>query len=278
MGHKNCKKADNRVIVIAEIGENHIGDMNIARTLIRQAAGAGVDYVKFQSYQPQNFRINDPEYKWFKRVCLSDAAHFMLKEYAQKHNVGFLSSPFSLERARFLRETLGLKYMKVASGMLLNFPVLDYLNCAGIQTIFLSTGMATTREIRAALARLKKIKKIYLLHCVSQYPCKDAETNLLSIDFMRKKFIGYDIGYSDHTIGCLASIVAVGLGARVIEKHFTLNKDAKEGTDHILSADPEELKDMVSKIRRVEVFLGAKNKEPALSESKIKHFIRNRFI
>ena len=99
--------------------------------------------------------------------------------------------------------------------MLLNFPVLDYLNCAGIQTIFLSTGMATTREIRAALARLKKIKEKYTFCIVYRnIRVKMRKLIFLSIDFMRKKFIGYDIGYSDHTIGCLASIVAVGLGAR----------------------------------------------------------------
>lgn len=265
------------VIIIAEIGENHIGNIDIAKGLIKKAAAAGADYVKFQSYKPENFRIDDPEYNWFKKVFLSDEAHFMLKEYAEKCGIKFLSSPFSLERARFLCEKLGLKEIKIASGMMLIFPILDYINQHS-DTVFLSTGMATIPEIKMALSHLDKIKKCCILHCVTQYPCRYEEANLLAIKALQSEFPGFEIGYSDHTIDYLASLVAVSLGAKVIEKHFTFNKKTQEGTDHVLSVDPEELKDMIKYIRQTEIILGEPKKEPTSSERKIKDFIRTRFI
>ena len=116
------------VIIIAEIGENHIGDMGIAKMLIEKAAEAGVDYVKFQSYKPENFKLDDPEYEWFKKVFLSDEQHYELKEHAERCGIKFLSAPFSIERAKFLCEKLGLKEIKIASGVMLNLPILDYIN------------------------------------------------------------------------------------------------------------------------------------------------------
>lgn len=265
-----------KAVIIAEIGENHLGDMNIARELIIKAAEAGADYAKFQSYIPDNFRKDDPEYDWFKKVSLSDEAHFMLKECAGKYGIKFLSAPFSLERAKFLCEDLGLKEIKIASAMLLNFSVLDYVN-EYAEIVFLSTGMATIPEIKQALSHLDKVKKCYILHCVTQYPCKDEEANLLAIQVLQEEFSGYSIGYSDHTVGCLAPIVAVSLGARVIEKHFTFDKNAKEGTDHIISAEPKELKEMIKGIRKIMLLLGEKTKEATVGECGIKDFVRNRF-
>ena len=266
-----------RVIIIAEIGENHIGNIDIAKRLIKKAAEAGADYVKFQSYKLEDFKLNDPEYEWFKKVSLTDEVHFVLKEYTEKFGVKFLSSPFSIERAQFLCEKLGLKEIKIASGMMLNFSVLDYVN-EHAETVFLSTGMATITEIKTALSHLNRVKKCYLLHCVTQYPCKDEEANLLAITVLQKEFPNYKIGYSDHTIGYLTSILAVALGARIIEKHLTFDKKAKEGTDHILSVEPDELKDMVRSIRKAELALGKAKKEPTSDECKIKEFVRSRFI
>jgi len=265
-----------KVIVIAEIGENHIGDMEIAKMLIEKAAEAGADYVKFQSYKPEDFKKEDPEYEWFKKVSLSDEAHFMLKECAKKSGIKFLSSPFSLERAKFLCENLGLKEAKIASGMTLNFNVLDYLN-DHVDTVFLSTGMATIEEIGNVLSHLNKVKKTYIMHCVTQYPCKDEDANLLAIKTLQDKFPNYEVGYSDHTIGCLAPVAAVALGAKVIEKHYTFDRNAAEGTDHVLSVDPEGLKDMIKDVRRIENLLGVYGKKPTEGEGEIIDFVRNRF-
>jgi N,N'-diacetyllegionaminate synthase len=270
------KMNNDKIITIAEIGENHIGDMNIAKMLIRQAASAGADYIKFQSYKAGNFKKDDPEYEWFKKVSLSDEDHFKLRDYAKKHKIKFLSSPFSLERAKFLCERLGLKEIKIASGVMLNFKILDYVN-KHAHTVFLSTGMATVKEIKLALSNLKKVKNCYILHCVSQYPCQDEEANLKAILSLRKQF-KYPIGYSDHTIGTEACVAAVALGARVIEKHFTFDKKCHEGTDHILSANADEFKKMVEKIGRIAKMLGKEEKKPTKGEKKILHFVRERFL
>ncbi len=264
-------------IIIAEIGENHKGNMDIAKTLIEKAAEAGADYVKFQSYKPENFRKEDPEYEWFKQVSLSDEDHFLLKKYAYKNGIKFLSSPFSVERSKFLFEKMGLKEIKIASGVMLNFPILDLIN-AQARTVFLSTGMAKIHEIENALAHLQKIPNLYILHCVTQYPCKDEEANLKSVLSLKKIFPQHKIGYSDHTIGIEGCLAAAALGAEVIEKHFTLDKNATEGTDHIISVEPDELKDMVRSIRKIELQLGEEKKEPTLSEQEIKDFVRKRFV
>lgn len=266
-----------RVIIIAEIGENHIGNMDIAKNLIEKSAEAGADYVKFQSYKPENFRKDDPEYRWFKKVSLSDDAHSILKEYAEKNGIKFLSSPFSVERAKFLLEKVKLEEAKIASGVMLNFPILDYINTRA-KTVFLSTGMSKISEIKNGLKHLKDIPNIYILHCVTQYPCKEEEANLRAIISLKKAFPQHKIGYSDHTVGTEACLAAVALGAEVIEKHFTFDKNAREGTDHIISVEPEELKDLVKSIKKVESLLGKEKKEPTLSEQKIKDFIRNRFV
>ncbi|NQT46490.1 MAG: N-acetylneuraminate synthase family protein [Candidatus Omnitrophica bacterium] len=266
-----------RVKIIAEIGENHIGDMDIAKRLIREAAEAGADYVKFQSYRPENFSTDDPEYEWFKKVSLSDGAHSMLKRYAEECGIEFTSSPFSVERAEFLCGELGLKEIKIASGVMLNFPILNYIN-SRVDTVFLSTGMATLDEIRDALAHIKDVPNVYLLHCVAQYPCEDKEANLKAISILKNRFPACGIGYSDHTIGTDACLMAAALGAQVIEKHFTFDKNAKEGTDHILSLEPAELKALVKSVRRAESLLGKDAKEPTPGEERIKEFVRSRFL
>ena len=267
-----------KIVIIAEIGENHMGNTDTAKKLIRAARKAGADFVKFQSYRPENFRPDDPEYSWFRKVSLSDRAHRELKEYAEKCGIGFLSSPFSLERAKFLCETLGLKEIKIASGVMLNIPLLDYINTRPDTTVFISTGMATIDEIGHALAHLGKICDLYILHCTTQYPCEDEEANVRSIAGLRKAFPRYKIGYSDHTVGIEACLAAAALGAQAIEKHFTFDKAVKEGTDHVISVEPDELRNIVKSIRRIEVLLGSEEKFPTPGEQKIRDFVRNRFI
>jgi N,N'-diacetyllegionaminate synthase len=264
-----------KTIIIAEIGENHMGDMERAKKMITEAAKAGVDMVKFQSYLASEVADTDPEKEWFAKVQLSDEAHYELKEYAEKHGVEFLSSPFSLNRAKLLCEGVGLKKIKIASSELLNFPLLDYID-QHAETVFLSTGIATLAEIKLALTHLSKAKTCYLMHCVTQYPVRPEDANLNVITTLRAEFPRHHIGYSDHTVGLQAALTAVTLGAEVIEKHFTLDKSLP-GTDHILSADPDELRQLVIGIRDVETLLGSHHKKPTDDETKIKPFVRSRF-
>lgn len=264
-----------RVIIIAEMGENHLGDVGRAKKMIADAAEAGADMVKFQSYLASEVADTDPEKEWFAKVQLSDKAHYELKEYAEQHGVGFLSSPFSVNRAKLLCEGLGLKNIKIASSELLNFLLLDYIN-EHVETVFLSTGMATLEEIDNALSHLGSVT-CYIMHCVTQYPTKPEDANLHAITTLKAAFPRHPIGYSDHTIGIDAGIVAVALGASVVEKHFTFDKNYPEGTDHILSATQEEFKEMVARIRQVEIMLGDGIKQPSPGERKIMDFVRSRF-
>lgn len=267
-----------RTRIIAEIGENHLGSVPLAKRMVEEARIAGADIVKFQSYFGKDFKPDDPEKEWFRKVELSNESHFELKELADKCGLEFLSSPFSEERAHFLVQELGLRTIKVASGVLLNFPILDHLDSAGLDEVIVSTGMATMNEIHASLSHLKHVKKLTLLHCTSQYPCPDSETNLLAISALKDAFPSLEVGYSDHTVGMEACLGAAALGATVVEKHFTLNKGWREGTDHVLSLEPGEFKGMVDSIRRIEVMRGKRLKEPTEGEQQILGFVRSRFI
>jgi sialic acid synthase SpsE len=264
-----------KTCVIAEIGENHGGDWELARKMIAAAAHAGADVVKFQSYRGSDVSDDDPERDWFRRVELTNSQHFELKKITEQHDVQFLSSCFTLERARFLVEELGLRQVKVASSEMLDFELLDYLNDAA-STIFMSTGMATLDEVREAVSRLHNVPEVYILHCTTCYPCPPDEANLSALQTLQQAFPDRLVGYSDHTVGTLASVIAVGLGARVIEKHFTLDRSLP-GTDHVLSATPEEFQQLVDDIRIVESLLGSSEKKPTLSELQVRDVVRNRF-
>jgi sialic acid synthase SpsE/spore coat polysaccharide biosynthesis protein SpsF (cytidylyltransferase family) len=249
--------------------------MELAKRMVAEAAAAGADIVKFQSYLASEVADNDPEKEWFKKVQLSDEAHYELKEYAEKQGVEFLSSPFGINRAELLCEGLGLRKIKIASSEMLNFHLLDYVN-EHAETVYLSTGMATLEEIEEALQHLNKVETCYIMHCVTQYPTKPEDANLRAIVTLKTAFPEYHIGYSDHTIGDQAALTAVALGAEMIEKHFTLDKNLP-GTDHILSADPNELRALVKNIEKVEILLGSYIKKPTEEEKKIKSFVRSRF-
>ncbi len=264
-----------KTIVIAEIGENHVGDWGLSRKMVVAAAEAGADIVKFQSYLGSEVKDGDPEKDWFTKVQLPDELHFEIKALAERHGIEFLSSPFSLNRAKFLVEELGLRKIKVASSEMLNFRMLDYLN-RRVDAVFLSTGLATLEEIREAVSRLQDVKEVYILQCTTQYPCPPEEANLAIIQTLKRDFPQRHVGFSDHTLGIRAAIAAVALGAEVIEKHFTLDKTLP-GTDHILSTDPAELKALIEEIRTVEVLLGDGVKRPTRSEESVKLFVRSRF-
>ena len=263
------------VTVIAEIGENHLGDAAMAHRMIEEAAKAGADIVKFQSYRGTDARADDPERDWFQRVELSDALHRELQARTQQCGAEFLSSPFTLERARFLCEDLGLRTIKIASSELLNLSLLDYVN-ERADVVFLSTGMASLEEIAQALTHLTRVGTTAILHCVTQYPAEDTEVNLRAIQVLADAFPRHPIGYSDHACGIEASLAAVALGAIVIEKHFTLAKTLP-GTDHRLSASPEEFAQMVQQIRRIERLLGQRIKAPTPRELAIRDFVRSRW-
>jgi len=212
-----------RALIIAEIGENHGGDWKLARLMITEAARAGADVVKFQSYLGTDVPNNDPEKEWFTKIQLPDSMHFELKAYAEQFGVEFLSTPFSLGRARFLVEELGLRKIKVASSEMLNFAILDYLN-GKVESVFLSTGLATLEETRLAVSHLNRVPQVCVMQCTTQYPCPQEEANLSVLTTLKKAFPNCQIGYSDHTVGILAPVLARALGAEVIEKHFTISR------------------------------------------------------
>ena len=264
-----------KVRIIAEIGENHAGDWALARRMLDEAVRAGADIVKVQSYRGADVAEKDPERDWFTQVQLPDELHFELKAAAERQGVEFVSSPFSLERTRFLCEKVGLKSIKVASSEMLNRPMLEYLN-RNAKTVYLSTGLATLEEVREAERLLDRVPDLCILHCVTQYPLEDADANLRAVTALKQAFPGRTVGYSDHTIGITAAVAAVALGAEVIEKHFTVDRSLP-GTDHLLSALPEEFKAMVEQVRRVEAMLGQGTKNPSAGELKIREFVRSRF-
>jgi sialic acid synthase SpsE len=267
--------ASRSVIVIAEIGENHLGEVARAREMIVAAARAGADVVKFQSYRGEDVASDDPERDWFSQVELSDAEHHELAEVARQNGVAFLSAPFSLERARFLVEDLGCEMVKVASSELTNTALLEYL-AQRVRSVFLSTGMSYLDEVAEAVERLAGVDDLYVMHCTTAYPCPVDDANLACITTLRRAFPDHHVGYSDHTIGPLAAVAAAALGAEVVEKHFTLDKSLP-GTDHVLSATPEELEQLVREVREVERLLGSPVKAPTESELLIRDLVRQRF-
>ena len=267
-----------KTTVIAEIGENHLGNMDMAKAMLMAAAEHGADVVKFQSYRAADTAADDPDREAFAQVELSDEAHFELRDLAREQGVRFLSSPFTKERASFLVEELGLSEIKVASGKMHNTKLLDFLNSKhdAVRTIYFSTGMATVDLIRDSLTHLADIERIVMMHCVSTYPLDDADANLRAITTLRREFPDHEIGYSDHTCGIQACVAAVALGATVVEKHFTFNT-LMPGTDHLGAMTPQTQAEMIRWIERIERMLGTGEKVPSEEEKKIAPLMRDRF-
>ncbi len=273
--------SDNHTIIIAEIGVNHQGSLDLAKRLIDEAANAGVDYVKFQTfkaenlvcasaeradYQKANCGGEESQLDMLRRYELSAQDFSMLAGYCREQNVGFLSSAFDLESVDLL-SSIGMDYWKIPSGEITNLP---YLRAIGrvASKIILSTGMSTLDEVEAAVVVLEKEginrSDIILLHCTTQYPTPVADVNLLAMDTL--KTLGCAaVGYSDHTEGVVVPIAAVARGAKVVEKHFTIDKSLS-GPDHKASLTPDELRDMVMAIRKVESALGSSDKMVGLVE------------
>jgi len=273
----------NKTLIIAEAGVNHNGSIELAQQLVDAAVAAGVDYVKFQtfkaekiasrnatkaSYQQKTTNANESQLAMLKKLELSKEDHLSLIEYCSKKNIQFLSTPFDLESIDLLRE-LGIRLGKIPSGEITNLPYLRKMAKTFPQLI-LSTGMATMKEIEEALNVLLNTgankNSIVILHCNTEYPTPFEDVNLLAMPSIGKKF-GVSFGYSDHTKGIEVPIAAIALGAVVIEKHFTLDRNM-EGPDHKASLEPQELIEMVNSIRNIEKAVGSSVKEPSPSELK----------
>jgi N,N'-diacetyllegionaminate synthase len=274
---------DKKVIIIAEAGVNHNGDIQLAKQLIKVAAEAGADYVKFQTFKAdklvskeaqkanyQSVNIGDgdnSQYNMLKKLELLEEYHFELLDYANENNIKFLSTGFDEESLDFL-EKLGVDLYKIPSGEITNYPYLKHI-AQKRKPVIISTGMATLGEIDNALDVLKeggaKLEDITVLHCNTDYPTKYEDVNLNAMLTIQQAF-KVNIGYSDHTLGIEVPIAAVALGAKVIEKHFTLDRNMP-GPDHKASLEPVELIAMVSAIRNIENALsGNGRKEPTKSE------------
>jgi N,N'-diacetyllegionaminate synthase len=272
-----------RVIIIAEAGVNHNGDLSIAKKLIEAAADAGADYVKFQTFKAENLvtksaqkaayqvkNINDgdnSQFQMLKNLEMPYDWHFELRDYANSLGIKFLSTGFDEESIDFLYE-LGIDIFKIPSGEITNRPYLNHIAKKGKEVIF-STGMANMQEVLDAMNVFiqEGIEKdrITILHCNTEYPTPMKDVNLKAMNTMGE-VLGVQVGYSDHTIGIEVPIAAVALGAKVIEKHFTLDK-TMPGPDHIASLDPSELKNMIQAIRNIELAIeGTGIKEPSQSE------------
>ena len=281
-----------KCFIIAEAGVNHNGKMELAYKLIDAAKEAGVDCIKFQTfktekviskntematYQKENLKNEETQYEMVKKLELSYQNFKDLKDYCQKIGIQFLSTPDEEESLDFLVDQLKMNTIKVGSGELTNYPYLKKIALKN-KDIIISTGMANLSEIEKALECIRKYnnKEITVLHCTTNYPCPMDEVNLLAMNTIKEAF-KVKVGYSDHTLGIEVPIAAVALGAKVIEKHFTLDKNM-EGPDHKASLDPEELKLMVDGIRNVEMALGDGVKKPNKSEELIKKVGRRRVI
>lgn len=279
------------VLIIAEAGVNHNGDITIAKKLIDAAANAEVDYVKFQTfkaetvvsqnakkatYQTKNSNDgNDSQFEMLKKLELSHEDHLTLIDYCNKKNIKFFSTAFDVDGVHYL-DALGLDRFKIPSGEMTNFPYLRAIAQKN-KPIILSTGMGALGEIEEALAVLfqygAKREDITILHCNTEYPTPMEDVNLMAMITIGQAF-GVKIGYSDHTLGIEVPIAATALGATAIEKHFTLDRNLP-GPDHKASLEPEELKAMVIAIRNIEKAIGGNGrKEPSPSESKNKDIAR----
>ncbi|MEG1563696.1 MAG: N-acetylneuraminate synthase [Bacteroides sp.] len=285
----------NKVIVIAEAGVNHNGDVEMAKQLIDVAAEAGVDYVKFQTfhaeklvshwaekadYQKKNTGdSSESQLDMLRKLELSPDDHRVLMEHCRKRNVKFLSTAFDAESVEFLA-SLHLDYFKVPSGEITNFPFLRQIAQKGTP-VLLSTGMSTLKEITQAIEVLTRFglkdDKITLLHCNTDYPTAMADVNLSAMPMMSLTAGMLPFGYSDHTLGIEVPIAAVALGATVIEKHFTLDHNLP-GPDHRASLEPDELKAMVKAIRNIELALGDSMKQVMSSETKNRAIARKSIV
>lgn len=283
-----------KILIIAEAGVNHNGNIQIAKKLIDVAVESGADIVKFQTGKPENvisrfaqkadYQIEntkdttETQLEMCRKFEFQDTIWPILIDYCKQKNIKFLSTPFDVESVDLLHN-LGLEIFKIPSGEITNLPYLRKIGKYNKQVI-LSTGMANLGEIESAIAVLvdsgTKRENITLLQCNTEYPTPFADVNLKAMKSLKKAF-RLPVGYSDHTPGIAIPLAAVGMGAKVIEKHFTLDKNM-EGPDHKASLEPCELKAMVQGIREIELALGDGIKQTSASEAKNKPIARKSIV
>jgi N,N'-diacetyllegionaminate synthase len=282
----------NRVYIIAEAGVNHNGDKNLALRLCDAAKAAGVDAVKFQTWKTEKIvtksaalaeyqenNISDKgasQFEMLKQLELSYNEFVEVRDYCNQIGIQFLSTPDTEEDMDFLL-SLGLPVLKIGSGEVTNIPFLRAIGKRH-QKVILSTGMSNLSDVEKAYNTLLEsgAKEVSLLHCTTNYPCPYDEVNLQAMQTLKAAF-KCQVGYSDHTMGIEVPIAAVAMGAEIIEKHFTLDKNM-EGPDHKASLDPCELKQMVDSIRNIEKALGDGIKRPNASEQKNAEVVLKRII
>ncbi|MGB7789231.1 N-acetylneuraminate synthase [Methanoregula sp.] len=277
--------------IIAEAGVNHNGDIRLAKKLVKAAAGSGADAVKFQTftadsiatktagkaaYQKKTSDASESQYDMLKRLELSKNAFLELSDYAKKNGIEFLSSPFDCKSAELL-ESIGVAAYKIPSGEITNIPLLEQIGSYK-KPVILSTGMAEMTEIREGISAIRRGggKEIILLHCVTSYPAPLESANLMMIPALAKTF-RIPVGFSDHTQGIVASLLARALGACVIEKHFTLDRSLP-GPDHTASLEPSELSELVAQIRMTETALGDGIKHIDRHEAAIRELVRKSLV
>ena len=269
------------VFVIAEAGVNHNGSLELAKKLVDAAKDAGADCVKFQTfvsknivsknavkaeYQKQQTEPEESQQDMLKKLELSFDEFVELNEYCKSKSIEFMSTAFDFDSIDFL-DSLEMGTWKIPSGDITNLPYLIKIAKLN-KPVILSTGMSTLEDIRSAIKALKEngVEELTVLHCTTEYPTPFEDVNLRAMNTIKEEF-GVKVGYSDHTKGIEVPIAAVALGATVIEKHFTLDRNM-EGPDHKASLEPNELKAMVDSIRHIELALGNGMKQPAESEKK----------
>jgi N,N'-diacetyllegionaminate synthase len=282
--HSHC-------FIIAEAGVNHNGDLTIAKQLVLAAKESGADAVKFQTfqakhlvtadapqaeYQSKNSGVIESQFDMLKRLELPLEAFAELNRYCQDLGIMFMSTAFDEDSSDFLAE-LGMPIFKIPSGELTNLPLLRHIARHG-KPMIISTGMGTLDEVAEAVETIRSTgnDNITVLHCVSNYPAPPESVNLRAMHAMQTT-LGVPIGYSDHTMGIEASIIAVAAGAKVIEKHFTLDC-AMPGPDHKASLEPATLAEMVRSIRRAEVMLGSGLKQPHEAEIAVAKIVRRSVV
>lgn len=281
------------VLIIAEAGVNHNGDINLAKRLVDVAAEAGADLVKFQTfkadrlatveaakadYQKRTTGVIESQHGMLRRLELTPEMHHELQSHCAARNIGFFSTGFDVESVDYLA-SIGLRQFKIPSGEVTNLPYLRHVGALQGEVI-LSTGMASLDEVKDAVDVLIRAgtlrEKIVVLHCTTEYPTPVSDANLRAMQTIAES-IGVRVGYSDHTLGIEISIAAVALGACVIEKHFTLDRGLP-GPDHQASIEPDELRALVRAIRNVEVALGDGVKRTTGSEAKNKLIARKSIV
>ena len=283
----------NKSIIIAEAGVNHNGDINLAKKLVDAALYAGADIIKFQSFKAeqittksakktpyQNKAIGEcfNQYEMLKNLELSNDDIQIIYNYCKKLKIEFLSTAFDIESAFFLKK-FELRRYKIPSGELTNLPLIRKI-CKFNKPIILSTGMATLGEIEKAISNIENEgvsrSQIKLLHCTSEYPAPLEDVNLFAMKTLAETF-KVKVGYSDHTEGISVAVAAVALGAEIIEKHLTLDKNMN-GPDHKASLEPEEFREMVTQIRNINIALGDGVKRVTKSELNNKILVRKSIV